>query len=50
MVERRGEGWYFTHGVVIMTNSENGWGVITELEARIAAAYHWDALAKPIPR
>jgi CubicO group peptidase (beta-lactamase class C family) len=38
------------YGVVIMTNSENGWGVITELEARIAAAYNWDALDKPIPR
>jgi CubicO group peptidase (beta-lactamase class C family) len=69
VIERRGEGWYFTHsgsnwnfranlvahvrsgyGVVIMTNSENGWGVITELEARIASAYNWDALAKPIPR
>jgi CubicO group peptidase (beta-lactamase class C family) len=69
VIERRGEGWYFTHsgsnwnfradlvahvrngyGVVIMTNSENGWGVITELEARIAAAYNWDALDKPIPR
>lgn len=69
VIERRGEGWYFTHsgsnwnfradfvahvrngyGVVIMTNSENGWGVITELEARIAQAYDWDALSKPIPR
>lgn len=69
VIERRGEGWYFTHsgsnwnfranlvahvrngyGVVIMTNSENGWGVISELEARVAAAYNWDSLAKPIPR
>jgi hypothetical protein len=33
-----------------MTNSENGWGVITEIEARIAQAYDWDALMKPIPR
>jgi CubicO group peptidase (beta-lactamase class C family) len=68
-IERRGEGWYFTHsgsnwnfradlvahlrngyGVVIMANSENGWGVITELEARIAAAYGWDSLDKPIVR
>ncbi|NOT08414.1 MAG: beta-lactamase family protein [Gemmatimonadales bacterium] len=38
------------YGVVIMTNSENGWGVIVELEARIAAAYNWDSLHKPIPR
>jgi hypothetical protein len=69
VIERRGEGWYFTHsgsnwnyradvvahfrngyGVVIMTNSENGWGVITEIEARVAQAYDWDALMKPIPR
>lgn len=69
VIEKRGEGWYFSHsgsnwnfradlvghmrkgyGVVIMTNSENGWGVITELEARIAAAYNWDSLDKPIPR
>ena len=69
VLEKRGEGWYFSHsgsnwnfradlvghlrkgyGLVIMTNSENGWGVITELEARIAAAYNWDSLDKPIPR
>jgi len=69
VIERRGEGWYFTHGgsnwgfradfvahvrngygVVIMTNGDAGSGVIAELEARIASAYNWDALAKPIPR
>jgi CubicO group peptidase (beta-lactamase class C family) len=69
VIERRGEGWYFSHsgsnwnfradmighmrkgyGLIIMANSENGWGVITELESRIIAAYNWDALAKPIPR
>ena len=68
-IEKRGEGWYFSHsgsnwnyranlvghmrkgyGVVIMTNSENGWGVISELEARIASAYNWDSLDKPVPR
>lgn len=68
-IEKRGEGWYFSHsgsnwnyranlvghmrkgyGVAIMTNSENGWGVITELEARIASAYNWDSLDKPILR
>jgi CubicO group peptidase (beta-lactamase class C family) len=68
-IEKRGEGWYFSHsgsnwnyranlvghmrkgyGVVIMTNSENGWGVITELEARIASASNWDSLDKPLLR
>lgn len=68
-IEKRGEGWYFSHsgsnwnyranmvghmrkgyGVVIMANSENGWGVIAELEARIASAYNWDSLDKPIAR
>ncbi len=68
-VEKRGEGWYFTHsggnwgfgcdlvahvrkgyGVVVMTNSDNGFRLITEIEARVAAAYGWDSLDKPIPR
>jgi len=68
-VERRGEGWYFSHGgsnwgfranllahvrkgygVVIMTNGDNGTAVIAELEARIAAAYGWDSLHKPLVR
>ncbi len=67
MVERRGEGWYFTHpgsnwgfradilghvrkgyGVVIMTNGDNGVAVIKEIEARVAAAYNWDSLDKPV--
>lgn len=68
-IERRGEGWYFTHGganwgfradirghvrkgygVAIMTNGDNGTALINELESRIAAAYGWDALDKPIVR
>ena len=38
------------YGVVIMTNSDNGGRVIDEIEFRIAAAYHWDSLDKPIIR
>ena len=69
MVEKRGEGWYFTHGgsnwgfradmlghvrkgygVVVMTNGDNGVSVISEIEARVAAAYNWDSLDKPMVR
>ena len=68
-IERRGEGWYFSHGgsnwgfrativghvrngygLAIMTNGDNGSSVVAELQARIAAAYGWDALNKPLPR
>ena len=40
------------YGVVVMTNSDGGntGTVISEIEARVAAAYHWDSLDKPIPR
>ena len=71
MVEKRGDGWYFSHsggnwgfscdllahfvkgyGVVVMTNSDgvNTKTLIGEIEARVAAAYDWDSLDKPIPR
>jgi CubicO group peptidase (beta-lactamase class C family) len=69
VVNRRGEGWYFSHGgvnwgfhcallghvrrgygVVVMTNGDGGTPVINEIEARVAAAYRWDSLEKPIPR
>jgi CubicO group peptidase (beta-lactamase class C family) len=68
-VEKRGQGWYFTHsggnwgfscdmlahfvkgyGVVVMTNSDSGGTVVREIEARVAAAYDWDSLDKPVPR
>ena len=68
-VEKRSEGWYFTHGgsnwgfrcslvahirkgygVVVMTNGDAGGPVIAEIEARVAAAYGWDSLDKPLWR
>jgi len=38
------------YGVAIMTNGDAGRPVITEIEARVAAAYGWDSLDKPVPR
>ena len=38
------------YGVVVMTNGDGGGAVITEVEARIAAAYGWDSLDKPMLR
>jgi hypothetical protein len=38
------------YGVAIMTNGDAGGIVIREIQARIAAAYDWDSLDKPIPR
>ncbi len=68
-IERRGEGWYFSHGgsnwgfradilshlrkgygVVVMTNGDNGGLLIREIENRVAAAYQWDSLDKPLRR
>jgi CubicO group peptidase (beta-lactamase class C family) len=68
-VEKRSEGWYFSHGgsnwgfrcsmvahirkgygVVVMTNGDAGGCVIGEIEARVASAYGWDSLDKPLLR
>jgi CubicO group peptidase (beta-lactamase class C family) len=68
-IEKRGEGWYFSHGgsnwgfrcsllahvrkgygVVVMTNSDSGGAILNEIETRVASAYGWDSLDKPIPR
>jgi CubicO group peptidase (beta-lactamase class C family) len=38
------------YGVVVMTNSGNGVKVVDEVESRVAAAYGWDTLDKPIFR
>jgi CubicO group peptidase (beta-lactamase class C family) len=38
------------YGVAIMTNSDSGGRLIQELRSRVAAAYSWDTLDKPIPR
>jgi CubicO group peptidase (beta-lactamase class C family) len=68
-IERRGEGWYFSHGgsnwgfralivghvrngygLAVMTNGDGGSAVASEIEARVAAAYGWDSLNKPLVR
>ena len=38
------------YGVAIMTNADSGGAVITEIRNRVAAAYNWDSLDKPVPR
>ena len=38
------------YGVVVMTNGDAAGGVITEIEARVASAYGWDSLDKPLLR
>jgi CubicO group peptidase (beta-lactamase class C family) len=38
------------YGVVVMTNGDAGGGAIAEIEARVAAAYGWDSLDKPLMR
>ena len=38
------------YGVAIMTNGDAGRPVIDEIRARVAAAYEWDSLDKPVLR
>jgi len=38
------------YGVVVITNGENSSRVTDEIEAQVAAEYHWDTLDKPLPR
>jgi CubicO group peptidase (beta-lactamase class C family) len=38
------------YGVAIMTNSDSGRPVINAIEDRVAAAYSWDSLDKPVLR
>jgi hypothetical protein len=33
-----------------MTNGDSGGRLLQELQARVAAAYKWDSLDKPLPR
>lgn len=38
------------YGVVVMVNGDAGGIVINEIEARVASAYNWDSLDKPLIR
>jgi CubicO group peptidase (beta-lactamase class C family) len=38
------------YGVAIMTNADSGGVVVSEIRNRVAAAYNWDSLDKPVPR
>jgi hypothetical protein len=38
------------YGVAVMTNGERGGVLAEELRARVAAAYAWDSLDKPLVR
>ena len=38
------------YGVAVMTNGDRGRPLINEIEARVAAAYGWDSLDKPLVR
>jgi CubicO group peptidase (beta-lactamase class C family) len=38
------------YGVAVMTNGESGGRFIGEIESRVASAYHWDSLDKPLRR
>jgi CubicO group peptidase (beta-lactamase class C family) len=38
------------YGLAIMTNGDRGSTLIEELRTRVATAYNWDTLGRPIPR
>jgi CubicO group peptidase (beta-lactamase class C family) len=38
------------YGLAVMTNGDNGSGLIEQIEARVAAAANWDSLDRPVPR
>lgn len=38
------------YGFVIMTNGDNGSAVMNQIADRIAAAYDWDWLEKPVAK
>lgn len=38
------------YGLAAMTNSDSGGRLLGELQQRVAAAYKWDSLDKPLPR
>jgi CubicO group peptidase (beta-lactamase class C family) len=38
------------YGVAIMTNSDSGGAILSQIEQRVAAAYNWDTLDKAVPR
>jgi len=38
------------YGIAIMTNSDSGGQIISEIEARVATVANWDSLDKPVPR
>ncbi len=38
------------YGLAIMTNADSGGPLINEIRNRVAAAYDWDSLDKPVPR
>jgi hypothetical protein len=38
------------YGFAVITNSDSGGRLSAEVEARIAAAYNWDSVDKPVPR
>jgi CubicO group peptidase (beta-lactamase class C family) len=38
------------YGVAVMTNADSGGVVVSEIRNRVAAAYNWDSLDKPVPR